>query len=37
MYEHLFCLSRVNGDGQGPIVQSGAYSGVPAYKDRELL
>lgn len=26
----------VAGDGQGPIVQSGAYSGVPAYKDREL-
>lgn len=24
------------GDGQGPIVVSGAYSGVPAYKDREL-
>lgn len=24
------------GDGQGPIVQSGAYSGVPNYKDREL-
>ncbi len=24
------------GDGQGPIVQSGAYSGVPNYADREL-
>lgn len=24
------------GDGQGPIVQSGAYSGVPNYTDREL-
>lgn len=24
------------GDGQGPIVASGAYSGVPNYKDREL-
>lgn len=24
------------GDGQGPIVQSGAYSGVPKYADREL-
>jgi len=24
------------GDGQGPIVQSGAYSGVPNYKDREI-
>ena len=26
----------VNGDGQGDIVKSGAYSGVPAYKDREI-
>ena len=26
----------VNGDGQGPIVQSGAYSGVPKYADREI-
>lgn len=24
------------GDGQGPIVQSGAYVGVPAYKDRQI-
>ena len=24
------------GDGQGPIVQSGAYSGVPNYTDREI-
>lgn len=24
------------GDGQGPIVESGAYSGVPKYADREL-
>lgn len=24
------------GDGQGPIVKSGAYSGVPNYKDREI-
>ncbi|MBS1573423.1 MAG: cytochrome c [Bacteroidetes bacterium] len=24
------------GDGQGPIVQSGAYSGVPNYKDRQV-
>ena len=24
------------GDGQGPVVASGAYAGVPAYKDREL-
>ncbi|WP_121462439.1 c-type cytochrome [Chryseobacterium defluvii] len=26
----------VGGDGQGPIVQSGAYSGVPNYADREI-
>ncbi|HZH01866.1 MAG TPA: cytochrome c [Flavisolibacter sp.] len=26
----------IGGDGQGPIVQSGAYSGVPSYADREL-
>jgi len=26
----------ISGDGQGPIVQSGAYSGVPNYADREL-
>lgn len=25
------------GDGQGNIVQSGAYSGVPAYKDRSYI
>lgn len=25
-----------SGDGQGSIVQSGAYSGVPNYKDREI-
>ena len=25
-----------NGDGQGSMVQSGAYSGVPAYKDRQI-
>lgn len=24
------------GDGQGPIVQTGAYLGVPNYKDREI-
>lgn len=24
------------GDGQGPIVESGAYMGVPNYKDREI-
>lgn len=26
-----------SGDGQGNIVQSGAYSGVPAYKDRAYI
>ncbi|MFN4364496.1 c-type cytochrome [Chryseobacterium hispalense] len=26
----------VGGDGQGPIVQSGAFSGVPNYADREI-
>lgn len=26
----------VNGDGQGQIVESGAYSGVPKYADREI-
>lgn len=26
----------VNGDGKGPIVQSGAYLGVPNYKDRDI-
>lgn len=26
----------VNGDGQGPIVVSGAYAGVPKYADREI-
>lgn len=26
----------VAGDGQGPIVQSGAYSGVPKYADRDI-
>lgn len=26
----------VNGDGQGPIVVSGAYVGVPAYDDRPI-
>jgi mono/diheme cytochrome c family protein len=37
MYE-LTCAScnGVAGDGQGSIVQSGAYSGVPAYKDRQI-
>lgn len=37
MYE-LTCSAchGVNGDGQGDIVKSGAYSGVPAYKDRAI-
>lgn len=37
MYE-ISCSAchGVNGDGQGDIVQSGAYNGVPAYKDREI-
>ncbi len=37
MYE-MTCAAchGVNGDGQGDIVQSGAYSGVPAYKDRDI-
>lgn len=26
----------IGGDGQGPIVQSGAFSGVPNYADREI-
>lgn len=26
----------LHGDGQGPIVKSGAYSGVPKYKDRDI-
>jgi len=26
----------VAGDGQGPIVESGAYAGVPKYSDREI-
>lgn len=26
----------VNGDGKGPIVQSGAFLGVPNYKDRDI-
>lgn len=37
MYEHTCAACHgINGDGQGPIVQSGAYSGVPAYKDRQI-
>ena len=37
MYEQTCSACHgLNGDGQGPIVQSGAYSGVPAYKDRAI-
>lgn len=37
MYEYT-CLAchGAAGDGQGPIVVSGAYAGVPAYKDRQI-
>ncbi len=37
MYEKTCAACHgVNGDGQGPIVQSGAYSGVPKYADRQI-
>lgn len=37
LYDHTCAACHgVGGDGQGPIVQSGAYSGVPNYKDREV-
>ena len=37
LYEYTCSACHgVNGDGQGPIVQSGAYSGVPKYADREI-
>lgn len=37
MYEYTCAACHGSaGDGQGPIVQSGAYSGVPNYADREL-
>lgn len=37
MYE-LTCAAchGTAGDGQGPMVVSGAYAGVPAYKDRQI-
>ncbi len=37
MYEYtcLACHGSA-GDGQGPIVASGAFAGVPAYKDRQI-
>lgn len=39
--KHLYELTcaachGTSGDGQGPIVVSGAYAGVPAYKDRQI-
>ena len=37
LYERTCSACHGNGgDGQGPIVQSGAYSGVPNYADREI-
>ncbi|SFI27123.1 c-type cytochrome [Halpernia frigidisoli] len=37
LFEHTCSACHgVNGDGQGPIVLSGAYSGVPKYADREI-
>jgi mono/diheme cytochrome c family protein len=37
LFEHTCSACHgVNGDGQGPIVLSGAYSGVPKYTDRVI-
>ena len=37
MYDKTCSACHVTGgDGQGPIVASGAYSGVPKYADREI-
>lgn len=37
LFDHTCAACHgVGGDGQGPIVQSGAYSGVPNYKDRDI-
>lgn len=37
LFEHTCSACHgVNGDGQGPIVVSGAYSGVPKYADRDI-
>ena len=37
LFDHTCAACHgVGGDGQGPIVQSGAYSGVPNYKDRDV-
>ena len=37
LFDHTCAACHgTGGDGQGSIVQSGAYSGVPNYKDREV-
>jgi len=37
LFDHTCAACHgIHGDGQGPIVQSGAYSGVPKYTDREI-
>lgn len=37
LFDHTCAACHgTGGDGQGPIVQSGAFSGVPNYADREL-
>lgn len=37
LFDHTCAACHgTGGDGQGPIVQSGAYSGVPNYKDRDI-
>jgi cytochrome c len=37
LFDHTCAACHgTGGDGQGPIVQSGAYSGVPNYADREI-
>lgn len=37
LYEQVCAACHgVNGNGQGPIVTSGAYNGVPNYADREI-
>jgi mono/diheme cytochrome c family protein len=37
LFDHTCAACHgTGGDGQGPIVQSGAFSGVPNYADREI-
>lgn len=37
LYDHTCSACHgTNGDGQGPIVTSGAYQGVPKYADRDI-